>query len=81
MPPLQPGAMSYMMSKQGYLDDKFGHWMPHLMFYTATNVDWGADQDGSPVMLNPQFHGQPEPVNVLMIPVGKWSDGSVAQSM
>lgn len=81
MPPLQPGAMSYMMSKQGYLDDKFGHWMPHLMFYTATNVDWGADQDGSPVMLNPQFHGRPEPVNVLMIPVGKWSDGSVAQSM
>jgi len=81
MPPLQPGAMSYMMSKQGYLDDKFGHWMPHLMFYTATNVDWGADQDGSPVMLNPQFHGQPEPVNVLMIPVGKWSNGSVAQSM
>lgn len=81
MPPLQPGAMSYMMSKQGYLDDKFGHWMPHLMFYTATSVDWGADQDGSPVMLNPQFHGQPEPVNVLMIPVGKWSDGSVAQSM
>lgn len=81
MQPLQPGAMSYMMSKQGYLDDKFGHWMPHLMFYTATNVDWGADQDGSPVMLNPQFHGRPEPVNVLMIPVGKWSDGSVAQSM
>ena len=81
MPPLQPGAMSYMMSKQGYLDDKFGHWMPHLMFYTATNVNWGADQDGSPVMLNSQFHGQPEPVNVLMIPVGKWSDGSVAQSM
>jgi hypothetical protein len=81
MPPLQPGAMSYMMSKQGYLDDQFGHWKPHLMFYTATNVDWGADQDGSPVMLNPQFHGQPEPVNVLMIPVGKWSDGSVAQSM
>jgi hypothetical protein len=81
MPSLQPGAMSYMMSKQAYLDDQFGHWMPHLMFYTATNVNWGADQDGSPVMLNPQFHGQPEPVNVLMIPVAKWSDGSVAQSM
>jgi hypothetical protein len=81
MPALQPGAMSYMMSKQAYLDDQFGHWMPHLMFYTATNVNWGADQDGSPVMLNPQFHGQPEPVNVLMIPVAKWSDGSAAQSM
>jgi hypothetical protein len=76
LPPLEPGAMSYMMSKQGYLDDKFGHWMSHLMFYTATNVDWGADQAGSPVMLNPQFHGNPEPVNVLMIAAGKWSDGT-----
>ncbi|HUA79792.1 MAG TPA: hypothetical protein VL997_05430 [Dyella sp.] len=81
LPALEPGAMSYMMSKQAYLDDRFGHWIPHLMFYTATNVDWGADKDGSPIMLNPQFHGAPEPVNVLMIPAGKWSDGTVAPSM
>lgn len=81
LPPLEPGAMSYMMSKQGFLDDQYGHWMSHLMFYTATNVDWGADQTGSPVMLNPQFHGAPEPVNVLMITVGKWSDGTTAPSM
>ncbi|GLQ92517.1 hypothetical protein [Dyella acidisoli] len=81
LPPLEPGAMSYMMSKQGYLDDQYGHWMSHLMFYTATNVDWGADQAGSPVMLNPQFHGEPEPINVLMIAVGKWSDGTAAPSM
>ena len=78
LPPLEPGAMSYMMSRQGFLVDHFGHWMPHLMFYTTTNVDWGADQAGSPVMLNPQFHGAPEPVNVLMITVGKWSDGTAA---
>jgi hypothetical protein len=81
LPPLEPGGMSYMMSKQGYLDDQAGHWIPHLMFYTATNVDWGADQAGSPIMLNPQFHGAPEPVNVLMIPAGKWSDGTAAPSM
>jgi hypothetical protein len=81
LPPLEPGAMSYMMSKDGFLDDKAGHWMSHLMFYTATHVDWGADQNGSPVMLNPQFHGAPEPVNVLMIAVGKWSDGTAAPSM
>lgn len=81
LPPLEPGAMSYMMSRQGYLDDQAGHWMSHLMFYTATNVDWGADQNGSPILLSPQFHGAPEPVNVLMIPVGKWSDGTPAPSM
>ncbi|GLR00048.1 hypothetical protein [Dyella mobilis] len=80
-PPLEPGAMSYMMSKQGFLDDQAGHWMSHLMFYTAVNVDWGADQSGSPVMLNPQFNGKPEPVNVLMIHVSKWSDGSDSQEM
>jgi hypothetical protein len=27
-------------------------------------------------MLNPQFHGDPEPIDVFMIPVGKWSDGT-----
>ncbi|MGC1549243.1 MAG: hypothetical protein WA777_12010 [Rhodanobacter sp.] len=81
LPSLEPGAMSYMMSKQGFLDDQAGHWIPHLMFYTATNVDWGADKTGSPVMLNPQFHGAPEPVNVLMIPAGKWSDGTSAPNM
>ena len=78
LPPLEPGAMSYMMSKQGYLGDQAGHWIPHLMFYTGTNVDWGADQAGSPVMLNPQFRGAPEPVNVFMVPAGKWSDGTAA---
>lgn len=81
LPPLEPGAMSYMMSKQGYLDDQAGHWIPHLMFYTTTKVDWGADQAGSPLMLNPQFHGAPEPVNVFMMPAGKWSDGSAAPGM
>ncbi len=80
LPPPESGAMSYMMSKQGYLDDQAGHWIPHLMFYTDTNVDWGADQAGSPVMLNPQFHGAPEPVNVFMMPAGKWSDGTAAPS-
>lgn len=81
LPSLEPGAMSYMMSKKGYLDDQYGHWMSHLMFYTATNVDWGADQTGSPVMLNPQFHGAPEPINVLMIAAGKWSDGTASPGM
>ena len=33
LPALEPGAMCYMMSKQGYLNDSAGHWVPHLMFY------------------------------------------------
>ena len=81
LPPLEPGAMCYMMSKQGYLNDDAGHWMPHLMFYLAPGADWGADLPGSPVMLNPQFHDGMVAVRVLMIPVAKWSDGTPAPAM
>jgi hypothetical protein len=81
LPPLEPGAMCYMMSKQGYLNDDAGHWMPHLMFYAPRDADWGADQPGSPVMLNPQFHDAPEPIKVFMVPTGKWSDGTPAPAM
>ena len=81
LPSVAPGAMSYMMSKQGYLNDAAVHWIPHLMFYTPLNADWGADVQGSPVMLNPQFHSAPEPMNVFMIPAGKWSDGTSAPAM
>lgn len=81
LPPLEPGAMCYMMSKQGYLNDGAGHWRPHLMLYTPLDADWGADLPGSPVMLNPQFHGAPEPINVFMIPTRTWSDGTPAPAM
>jgi hypothetical protein len=80
LPPLEPGAMCFMMSPQGYLNDQAGHWMPHLMFYiplTDSKV-WGADLPGSPVMLNPQFKGAPEPITEFMIPVATWSDGTAA---
>ena len=80
LPALEPGAMCYMMSKQGYLGDSVGHWVPHLMFYVPLTdpKSWGADLPGSPVMLNPQFQGAPEPITEFMIPVLKWSDGTPA---
>ena len=76
--PLEPGAMCYLMSKQGYLGYTAGHWIPHLMFYTSLEADWGADLPGSPVMLNPQFLHGPETMKVFMIPTAKWSDGTPA---
>src|SRR5260221_9712597 len=80
LPALEPGGMCYMMSSQAYLGDSAGRWVPHLMFYVpqTDGVVWGADLPGSPVMLNPQFQGAPEPVTVFMIPVLKWSDGTAA---
>ena len=82
LPPLEPGAMSYMMSKGAYLTDGGGHNLAHLMFY-APPLDgetWGADLPKSPVMLNPQFKGA-QPIDVFVVPVGRWSDGSAAPVM
>lgn len=78
LPPLEPGAMAYMLSRQGYLGDTVGHWHPHLMFYSARSdgADWGADLPGSPVLLNPQFQGAPEPLANFMVRVPDWSDGT-----
>jgi len=79
LPVLEPGAMAYMMSKNQYLTDEGRHnWMSHLMFYTPLmdGAVWGADLSESPVMLNPQFSGAPEPIDVFMVPAGWWSDGT-----
>jgi hypothetical protein len=80
LPPVEPGAMSYMMSTKGYLNDSAGHWVPHLMFYVPLTdpKSWGADLPGTPVMLNPQFAGAPEPITEYMIRVSTWSDGTAA---
>jgi hypothetical protein len=32
-PPMESGAMCYMLSKQGYGGDSTPHWPPHLMFF------------------------------------------------
>jgi hypothetical protein len=82
LPALEPGAMSYMMAKGSYLTDKGDHNLAHLMFYTPAidPATWGADHPDTPVMFNPQFKGT-EPVNVFVVPVGRWSDGTAAPVM
>ncbi len=82
LPPLEPGGMSYMMSKEAYLTDHGDHNLAHLMFY-APPLDgktWGADLPKSPVTLNPQFKGA-QPIDVFVVPVGRWSDGTAAPVM
>jgi len=72
----EQGAMCYMMSKQGYLNDHDGHWRPHLMFFLPTTdaASWGANLDGSQVFA---AQGNPEPVTIFMVPVTTWSDGTM----
>src|SRR5579864_359694 len=83
LPSPEPGAMCYMMSRAGYLNDTLGHYVPHLMFYfpLTDKSSWGADLPDSPVTLNPQFQGGPEPITEFVIAVGKWSDGTAAPVM
>ena len=83
LPPLEAGAMTYMMSKQQNLNDNAHNWVPHLMFYfpRADAANWGADLSGAPPMLNPQFQESPEAISVIMVPVTHWSDGTPAPMM
>jgi hypothetical protein len=83
LPAPEPGAMSYMMSPAGYLNDSLGHYVPHLMFYfpLTDKASWGADLRDSPVTLNPEFQGGPEPITEFTIAVGKWSDGTAGPTM
>ncbi|HTX42793.1 MAG TPA: hypothetical protein VMD25_13235 [Acidobacteriaceae bacterium] len=75
LPPLEPGAMCYMMSKQQYLNDRDRNWYPHLMFYVAGNVasSWGANLPGSPVIAANDAEAR---VTVMMVVVRHWSDGT-----
>lgn len=75
LPAMEPGAMSYMLSKQGYLSDSAGNWHPHLMFFVPISLSrsWGANQAGSPVVSSDDAV---DGLTIFMIPVARWSDGT-----
>jgi len=75
LPPMESGAMCYMMSKQGYGGDSAPHWPSHLMFFYS-DIDpaiWGANLPGSPIIAvaDPMEH-----LTQFVIPTRKWSDGT-----
>jgi len=77
LPTPESGAMCYMMSKQGYLSDRDGHWHPHLMFFLPL-IDpaaWGAGSSGSPVI---GVKVTEDRLTLFLIPLGRWSDGTAA---
>ena len=76
----ETGSMCYMLSKAGHLNEKDGHWHPHLMFFLPLTeaASWGANLNGySPVFAAP---GDPEPVTTFFVPVPRWSDGTADES-
>jgi hypothetical protein len=77
LPPLEPGAMCYMLSKQQYLNDDGKAWHPHVMFLAPGNAEktWGANLPGSLIIAadDPE-----ERATIFMVVVAKWSDGTPA---
>jgi len=92
LPAVEPGTVSYMMSKSAYLTDSGDHNAPHIMFFQTNNNDaiWGANLANSPVMAvnywylsgeaYPQLKSFP-PLSVVLVMVDKWSDGTTAPHM
>ena len=92
LPSLEPGTVSYMMSKSSYLTDYGNHNAPHLMFFQSAKdgAAWGANLTNSPVMsvnywyitldAYPQLKSFPS-LSVLLIMVDKWSDGTPGPGM
>lgn len=77
LPVAKPGALSYMLSKGTWFNEAEGPWLPHLMFYMPETDPkaWGAGLPKSPIIGNdfPDEH-----LTIFLIPVGRWSDGSLA---
>lgn len=87
IPPLESGAMSYMMSKDSYLTDEGDHNMPHLMFFVAVrdDSDWTANAPDAPVMGSNYWSFTPAldaliaplpPLRVFITAAPAWSDGT-----
>jgi hypothetical protein len=78
LPAMELGAMCYMLSKQGHLSDRDGHWHPHLMFFVSQvePATWGAGLPGSPILA---FNDRWEHLTTFLVPVAKWSDGTAEE--
>lgn len=74
----ESGAMCYMLSKSGYINDSAGGaWHPHVMFFTPRTEDaaWGANLPGSPVASDSTSYDH---TTIFFVIVPSWSDGTPA---
>jgi hypothetical protein len=75
LPAMEPGAMCYMMSKQGYGGDCVKHWPPHLMFYYSQTdpATWGAGLPDSSIFASNDTR---EHLTTFVVSVQRWADGT-----
>jgi hypothetical protein len=70
----EPGAVCYMQSKGGYLNDAAaGPWHPHVMYFAPRTDDaaWGANLPGSPINADSRSYGE---TTIFFVTVANWSD-------
>ncbi len=83
--PPETGSMSYMLSKQQYLNDRDLHWHPHVMFYMPGDMNgdaWGANLPSGSAIYGGGADmpgGGRMPFTIFFVPVAKWSDGTSAE--
>ena len=74
------GSMAFMLSPQQHLANANPHWMPHLMFYYDKSIPaaiWGLGGVTN-TLIDGSVGDDVTPVLTLLIPVRRWSDGSLA---
>jgi hypothetical protein len=74
------GAMAYMLSPEQRFSNTDSHWLPHLMFWfdrSLPSVAWGLS-DANTAIIDGSAGDPNSPVRVLLIPVRRWSDGTLA---
>ena len=89
LPPLEPGAMGYMMSKESYLSDIPPANISHVMFFLPTrkvDSEWGGLLAYVPLgttsfWFSDPGHEYPQaqelpPLRLMFIAVPNWSDGT-----
>jgi hypothetical protein len=71
----EPGAMAFMLSREGINADGQPMRHPHVMIYFAhtDSADWGANLHGSPIIAE---QADPEPITTFDVYVPSWSDGT-----
>lgn len=76
--PPEPGAVCYMLSKDGYINDAAGGpWHPHVMYFAPRSDDaaWGANLPDSPIASDSTSYDE---TTIFFVVVPNWSDGTPA---
>ncbi len=73
----ESGAMAYMLSHDQHLCDDDPSWKPHVMFFyggARKPSEWGAG--GLDATIVDGGSEKATGINVILIPVSQWSDGT-----